>query len=152
MKYEMTPAYRLVMERTAEIDIMKRPSIGTPIIGGELALSFIGDANQEHFITINLDVKNRPISVSEIYIGSLSEITIKLADIFRAPLIANASSFIIAHNHPSGDTRPSPEDVKVTELIKGAGKLMDLPLMDSLIVSSLTGRIYSLREHGLGGF
>jgi DNA repair protein RadC len=59
-------------------------------------------------------------------------------DIFRFAISCNAVSVIIVHNHPSGDVRPSPEDIQLTERLKKAGKLLQLPLLDHLIISGLS--------------
>jgi DNA repair protein RadC len=56
----------------------------------------------------------------------------------------NGTSFIIAHNHPSGDPKPSMEDVRVTDNLRKAGKLMGIPLIDHIIIGN--GEYYSFRE------
>ncbi|MCA9968092.1 MAG: hypothetical protein KC423_27790, partial [Anaerolineales bacterium] len=68
--------------------------------------------------------------------------------VFRPAVEAPAAAVIVAHNHPSGDPSPSPEDVNVTRQIVQAGKLLDIELLDHLIIGN--GIFVSLKERGLG--
>jgi DNA repair protein RadC len=71
-----------------------------------------------------------------------------VGEVFRDAVRRNSAALIVAHNHPSGDPTPSPEDVLVTRQIVEAGKLLDIDVLDHLILSSR--RYVSLRERGLG--
>ncbi len=73
---------------------------------------------------------------------------IRIAELFREAIRHNSTAVIVAHNHPSGDPTPSPEDVQVTRQIAEAGRLLDIDVLDHLIVGH--GRYVSLRERGLG--
>ena len=66
----------------------------------------------------------------------------------ECPIEAPAAAVIIAHNHPSGDPAPSPEDVSITRKIVEAGKLLDISVLDHLVIGN--GRFVSLKERGLG--
>jgi len=68
--------------------------------------------------------------------------------VFRDAVRANAASVIVAHNHPSGDPSPSPEDVAVTRAMVEAGRLLDIEVLDHLVLSS--GGFVSLKARGLG--
>ena len=67
---------------------------------------------------------------------------------FREAVRRNCAAIIVVHNHPSGDPTPSPEDVRVTEQIDQAGKVLDIEVLDHLIVGQQ--RYVSLKERGLG--
>jgi DNA repair protein RadC len=71
-----------------------------------------------------------------------------VAEVFKAAIRRNAASLIVAHNHPSGDPAPSPEDIAVTRELVAAGKLLGVDVLDHLVVGK--GCWISLRERGLG--
>jgi DNA repair protein RadC len=81
-------------------------------------------------------------------VGSLNTSVIRIGELFRAAIKENAAAFIVAHNHPSGDPSPSPEDVNVTRQIRQAGQLLDIDLLDHIIIGHQ--RYVSLKERGLG--
>jgi len=73
---------------------------------------------------------------------------VRIGEVFRDAIRRNSAALIVAHNHPSGDPTPSPEDILVTRQIVEAGKLLDIDVLDHLILSH--SRYVSLRERGLG--
>ncbi len=97
---------------------------------------------------ILLDTRNKPLRKLDVYQGSVNTSLIRIGEIFRDAVRANAASLIVAHNHPSGDPTPSPEDIAVTRAMVEAGRLLDIEVLDHLILSS-TGFI-SLKAKGLG--
>lgn len=105
---------------------------------------------QESFRTILLDARMRLIKVHEVYIGSLTTAVIRTGEVFREAIRANAANMIVAHNHPSSDPNPSPEDVAVTRNLIEAGRLLDITVLDHLVIGG--HRFVSMREHGLMQF
>ena len=71
-----------------------------------------------------------------------------MAEVFREAIRANSAGIIVVHNHPSGDPTPSPEDVRVTEMLVQAGALLDISVLDHLVIGR--NRYVSLKEQGLG--
>ena len=71
-----------------------------------------------------------------------------MGELFRAAIQRNAASIILAHNHPSGDPSPSPEDAGLTRAVIEVGKMMDISVLDHLVIG--LSRWVSLRERGLG--
>lgn len=67
----------------------------------------------------------------------------------KAAIVANAASIIVGHNHPSGDPTPSPEDVRITEMMADAGSLLDIDVLDHVIVGDGVGPYVSLKERRL---
>jgi DNA repair protein RadC len=107
------------------------------------------DLEQEHLFVLNLDTRNRLIGEPfEVYHGSLNTSLVRVGELFRPAIRANAASILVAHNHPSGSVEPSPEDVAITKAFVQAGKLLDLCLLDHLIIGR--GRFVSLKSRGLG--
>lgn len=109
---------------------------------------FLG-REQEYLYVLLLDTRNQvkgePIQV---YHGSLNTSLIRIGEVYRDAVRTNAAAIVVAHNHPSGDPSPSPEDVAVTRAIREAGKLLDTELLDHLVIGQ--GRFVSLKERGLG--
>ena len=95
-----------------------------------------------------LDTKNYVIRINNVYIGSLNSAAVRVGEIFRDAIRANSASIIVVHNHPSGDPTPSPEDVRVTEMMVEAGQLLDIEVLDHLVIGRNT--FVSLKERKLG--
>ena len=103
---------------------------------------------QEHLRVMLLDRRNRVLEVVEVYKGSVNSSQVRVGELFKDAVRANASAVIVAHNHPSGDPTPSPDDVAVTRAIVQAGKLLDIDVLDHLVIGQ--GKWVSLKERGLG--
>jgi len=102
---------------------------------------------REHFYAILLDSANVVMRKALIHIGTLTMSIVGPREIFREAVREGASSIIVAHNHPSGDPTPSPEDIEVTKQLVQAGKMLDIPVLDHVIIGHGTYR--SLSEMGL---
>lgn len=105
---------------------------------------------REQLRTISLNTKNRIISASMIYQGSVHTTVVRIAEIFRPAIRDNATAIIVAHNHPSGESSPSPEDVSLTAELVKAGNLSGIDVLDHLVIGKGNPGFVSLREHGLG--
>ncbi len=106
----------------------------------------IGWSAREHFYSIWIDARNRPLAWDLVSIGTTTASLVHPAQIFQGPLMAGAHRIIIAHNHPSGDCKPSAEDREVTQRLAEVGKLLGVALLDHVIVGSDSE--YSMREGG----
>ena len=126
----------------------QRPGIHSPADAAKIIQCFIGPLDHEEFWVMNIDTRNRVMSLVALYKGSINSAQIRVAEVFRQAIIDNAPNILIAHNHPSGDTGPSSEDLMVTRSIVQAGKLLDVTVLDHVIVSSF--QFTSLKERGLG--
>ncbi|HNP69684.1 MAG TPA: DNA repair protein RadC [Kouleothrix sp.] len=129
-------------------DPAERLQIKNPTDAAQLLMLEMGHLDQEHLRTVLLDTKNRVQAVSTVYVGSLNASLVRVGEVFKAALRHNSAALIVAHNHPSGDPTPSPEDVLVTREIVSAGKLLDVEVLDHLVIGQ--GRFVSMRERGLG--
>ena len=81
-------------------------------------------------------------------LSSLNQTSVYPREVVKLALLLGACAVIFSHNHPSGDPAPSPEDVKVTEQLVQAGKLLDIDVLDHLVIGGM--RFVSLKERGLG--
>lgn len=95
-----------------------------------------------------LDARSRVLAKHTLYRGTLNASHIRAAEVFREPIRRNAAGVVVAHNHPSGDPTPSPEDVAVTRQMVASGKMLDIEVLDHLVIGQQ--RFVSLRERGLG--
>lgn len=126
----------------------ERLRITSPADAANLLMSEMAFLEQEHLRVILLDTRNRVLQTPTIYIGSLNTSVVRISELFRAAIKENAAALIVAHNHPSGDPSPSPEDVKVTRQLVQAGNLLDIEVLDHLVIGH--HRFVSLKERGLG--
>jgi DNA repair protein RadC len=104
---------------------------------------------QEQMRVVLLNTKHRVIKVVTVYQGSVHTTVIRVAELLREAIRWNATAIALAHNHPSSDPTPSPEDAAITREIVKAGSLMDIDIADHIVVGQ-GGRFVSLRERGLG--
>ncbi len=134
---------RLVVTTPAERLQVRSPADAAQLLMAEMAL-----LEQEHLRLILLDTKNNVLSIPTVYVGSLNSNLVRVGELFRYALKENCAALIVAHNHPSGDPTPSPEDIIVTRKVVEGGRLLDIEVLDHLIVGQ--GRFVSLKERGLG--
>lgn len=126
-----------------------RPSINSPADAAMLIMMDMSLLEQEELWVLLLDARNRVMDIARVYKGSLHTTVVRTAELFRPAIRHNAAGVIIAHNHPSGDPSPSPEDVRLTEQCVQAGRLVDIDVLDHLVIGA-SGRYVSLKERGLG--
>lgn len=126
----------------------ERPAIHSPGEALKLIDPFLGCLDHEELWTINLDTRNRVMSLVKLYMGSVNSSQVRISEVFRQAIIENSPAIIVCHNHPSGDTSPSPEDVNLTRAMIQAGKLLGIDVLDHIIIAY--GRFTSLKERNLG--
>jgi DNA repair protein RadC len=133
---------RLVQEAPDE-----KPAIHSPQDAASLIQFDMCAFEQEHLRVMYLNTRNRVLGWEDVYKGSLNQSQVRIGEVFKGAIRRNAASVIIAHNHPSGDPTPSPDDVAITRAIIEAGKLLDVEVLDHLIIGR--GRFISLKERRL---
>jgi DNA repair protein RadC len=126
----------------------ERPVVNSPQDVAQLFIPFIGFLDHEEMWVACLDTRNRLLCLVVLYKGSVNTSQIRVAEIFRQAIIENSTAIVLAHNHPSGCTDPSPDDIAVTRAIVQAGKLLDIETLDHLVIGG--NRWVSLKERGLG--
>ena len=102
---------------------------------------------KEHFCILLLNTKNRVIGWHVISIGSLTASVVHPREVFAPAIVHHAASIILVHNHPSGDPSPSREDIAVTQRLVKAGKIVDIPPIDHIIIGG--NDFVSMKEKGL---
>lgn len=123
-------------------------SLSEVLIGPEAVFQACDDLlrePQEHLVTFFLSVRNHKIRRELISIGTATSSVVHAREVFRAAIVHNAHSLILAHNHPSGEPHPSSADCRVTGQLAQAGKVLGIEVLDHVICA--TGGWYSLKEH-----
>lgn len=105
--------------------------------------------DRERFWAISVDARNMVIGCELVSVGSMTASIVHPREVWKAALVVNAAGIVVAHCHPSGDPRPSPEDRATTQRLKRAGEILGVPLLDHLILANGTGRFFSFRGEGL---
>lgn len=108
-------------------------------------LNFDG-MTKENFVLVPVDTKLKSLGVFVLTTGTINASLVSTRDVFQAALLCNAASIFVLHNHPSGDPSPSRQDKGITKKLIDAGKLMEIPLVDHVIVGE--GKYYSFKIDG----
>ncbi len=107
----------------------------------------MGSLKKEYFKGIYLDSRKKVIKEETIFVGSLNESVIHPREIFEIALNENAAALILIHNHPSGNPKPSSQDIEITKELIKAGDILGIPVLDHIIIGN--NKYVSLREKGL---
>jgi DNA repair protein RadC len=124
-----------------------RLTINGPQQIGDLLVVEMRAFEQEVLRVVVLNTKHQVMKMVDVHRGSVNSSLVRVAEVFKEPVRANATAILVAHNHPSGDPTPSRQDVEVTEQIVAAGKLLDIEVLDHLVIGY---KWLSMRERGLG--
>lgn len=116
-----------------------------PFIAASYFDGMIGMKDREHFAALYLNARNQVTHAHVLSVGTATGSLVHPREVFKAAMLANAVAIIVAHNHPSGDVSPSPEDLQVAERLKKAGELVGIRILDALIVGP-SDQFYSSTE------
>ena len=133
--------------RRRSTDAQERPSITTSASAHELIRSKLAELPNEVFWLILLDRGNRLLELRKVSEGGLHGTVADPKVIFKMALDHRASSIVLCHNHPSGQLRPSEEDIRLTRKLTDGGRLLDIAIHDHLIVAS--SGYYSFADNGM---
>ncbi|WP_128896670.1 JAB domain-containing protein [Longirhabdus pacifica] len=106
---------------------------------------YIGEEDREHFVVLCLNIKHKITAIHTVSIGQLNATIIHPREVFKPAILHNSAVIIVGHNHPSGDPRPSDEDIEITKRLENAGEILGIRLLDHIIVGNNS---ISLREKG----
>lgn len=126
----------------------ERPTLYTPADAAALLMAEISHLEQEHFCVLFLDARYRVLGIQTLYRGNLTLTQIRVGEVFREAIRRNCAGIVVAHNHPSGDPTPSPDDIAVTRQLVEAGRLLGIEVLDHLIIGQQ--RWISMRDRRLG--
>ena len=142
----------MIIELKTELAVRETAIDGTLLTSPEQVEAYMEDlrrAQQECFVAIALNTKNKVIEKHLISLGTLNSSLVHPRECFRALIHSNAATWICCHNHPSGDPTPSAEDIRITRQLVSAGEVMGIKLLDHVVIGDSA---LSLREAGLVKF
>ncbi len=119
------------INRRGALDKIK---VTSPQILADLLIQEMRYLSKEHFKIAILDTKNQILKIEDISVGTLNASIVHPRDVFKVAIKKNASSIILIHNHPSGDTTPSNEDISITNRLVECGSLMGIKVLDHIII------------------
>lgn len=96
----------------------------------------LDDLEQEQFWVLCVDARMRLLSIEMIHKGTAHSVEVHPRDVFRRAIRSNAAGIALAHNHPSGDPTPSPEDLELTRRLVECGRLLGIPVIDHVVMTS----------------
>jgi len=147
-KFAQLKAVLEMARRHFESGLKKGAPLQTPeAVAQFLHHSFPQQDARERFGVLLLNQKHQLIQFDILFTGTLNQASIHLREVIKHALLNNAAAVIIAHNHPSGDPTPSRADIQLTQQLKNALNLVEIPLLDHLILGD-QGRWLSLNQQG----
>jgi DNA repair protein RadC len=134
--------------RLASAQPEERATVRSPQDVANLLLSEMGLLEQEELRVVLMNTRNQVLGVHTVYRGSVNTSLVRVGELFREAVRQNCPALVVAHNHPSGDPTPSPDDVAMTKQAVEAGRLLDIEVLDHLVIAQQ--RFVSLKERRLG--
>ncbi len=134
---------RLLSTRPDERPVVRSPQDVAALLQAEMAL-----LGQEHLRVVLLNTRNQVLAVPEVYKGNVNTAVVRPSEVFRDAVREGCPAVIVVHNHPSGDPKPSADDVSITKQLVEAGALLGIEVLDHVVIAR--GGFASLRERGQG--
>ncbi len=128
-------------------ETVSRPLLKTPEDVAALVKGRLKEKKKEYFLAVLLDTRNQLIKTAEISVGSLDSSIVHPREVFKEAISASAAAVIFVHNHPSGDTEASEDDIRLTKRLAEAGEIVGIDVLDHVIIGGKAFR--SLKREGL---
>ena len=139
----------LELARRLQIEAVdERPAIESPADAARVLAGHLNDASDERLVVVLLDTRHRVLRVRQVAQGAVNAVNARMADLFQEAVRIGCTALLLAHNHPSGDPTPSPQDVALTRRAAEAGNLLGIKVLDHIVVGRGAGGFVSLRESG----
>jgi len=143
LKASMEIANRILATNPDQKPKISSPDDITNLIGLEMSL-----LEQEQLRIVLLNTRNEVIGIRTLYQGTTNQAQVRIAEVFRDAVRANAVAIIVVHNHPTGDPTPSSADIDLTRTMVEAGDVLEVKVLDHMIIGH--GRHVSMKRLGLG--
>ena len=108
-----------------------------------------GQPDREQFVVALLNAKNEMTGLNIVSVGALSSAPVHPREVLKPAILANSAAMILAHNHPSNDLEPSPDDIAITRKIIRAAEIVGIQVHEHLIISMEDNRYYSFADQGI---
>jgi len=144
----IVPSYKVMLVRDSGEGVRttgKKREVKSPDEMAEMFRSYLDGADREHFVVAMLDRKGNILGLNTVSVGTISSSIVHPREVFKPAIVIGASSMILAHNHPGGDTFPSKEDIDVTNRLIEGGKLLGIEILDHVIIGD---NYYSFKANG----
>ena len=129
------PRFRVQLVRESTHATATR-TISAPVDAFEILREYLDSQDRETFVVLLLDTRNAVIGLHVASIGTLNASLVHPREVFKVAFLANAASLIAAHNHPSGDPKPSKADIDMTRMVKGALAAVGISVHDHLVIGA----------------
>lgn len=140
--------YRVQLVRENDVPFGGRTTIRSPEDAASLFQQYLREKDREHFAILMLNTECGVIGLHTVSVGCLDASIVHPREVFKPAILASAASIIAAHNHPSGDPGPSPEDRALTQRLAQSGALLGIEVLDHLVIGEV-GSFRSLKQLGL---
>jgi DNA repair protein RadC len=138
--------YHVELVRDRSIEVERGTVIDTSGALVKIVARELAGADREKLLCLWLNARHRVVGVEVVSVGTLTASLAHAREVFKGAILRNAASIVIAHNHPSGDPRPSTEDMRLTKRLAEAGRLLGIELLEHLIWAE--EGVYSFRSEG----
>ncbi len=139
--------FQEISERYTKEKISKKATLNNPEAIFDYLKSSIGKEKKENFVMLSLNSQNQLIGINKISTGTISASLVHPREVFYPAIKNLATQIILAHNHPSGNPEPSPEDVAITRQLEEVSQIINIPIIDHIIVTSR--KYLSMKKQGL---
>jgi len=140
----MTPMFRCTLVKEGNRQYSAGNMVDSPEKGYRLVKDYMETLDREELVVALLDTKHRLIGFNVVSVGTIDASLVAPVNVFKPAILANAATILLAHNHPSGDASPSPQDLQITRRLIEAGRILDLEILDHIVVGD--GYHVSIRE------
>ncbi|MDO8639373.1 MAG: DNA repair protein RadC [bacterium] len=138
--------FKSISERYSKEKVSPKILLNSSRLVAEYLQTKIGSKKEEHFMILYFDTRNKLLN-EEISIGTLNASLVHPREVFKKAIRENIAQIIIAHNHPSGDFKPSESDLSTTKRLVDVGKLVGISIIDHLIVT--VDGYFSFKDKGI---
>lgn len=146
-KFALLQAVLEMARRHLREDLMRGEALSNPELTRDYLVAQLRGHSREVFACLFLDNRHRMIHFEELFRGTLNGASVYPREVVKQALVVNASSVILAHNHPSGESDPSAADRQITRRLQQALALVEIQLLDHFVIGE--GAPFSFAEHGL---
>lgn len=127
------PVYRIQLVKDSSCSSGVK-AISSPADVYDILNAYMHGLDRENFVVLLLDTKNKVIGLNTVSVGTLNSALVHPREVFKPAILSNAASVILGHNHPSGDTTPSKQDIEITHNLVKAGDLLNIAVLDHVII------------------